>query len=73
MGEQAQLNQFVEKLPDRYYANVGERGTKLSGGQRQRIGIARALYSEAEVLILNEATSALDDKTEKVILNTLHH
>ncbi len=66
-----ELYDFVQKLPDRTYATVGERGVKLSGGQKQRIGIARALYVEPEVLVLDEATSALDSMTEKSIMDTI--
>jgi ATP-binding cassette, subfamily B, bacterial PglK len=67
----AQLDEFVDTLPGKYEHRVGERGVKLSGGQRQRIGIARALYTEASVLILDEATNALDGLTEQELMTTL--
>jgi ABC-type bacteriocin/lantibiotic exporter with double-glycine peptidase domain len=67
----AQLDEFVETLPDGYDTWVGEWGTRLSGGQRQRIGLARALYKSASVLILDEATSALDDATEASVVEAL--
>ena len=50
---------------------IGDRGKNLSGGQRQRIGIARALYKQASVLILDEATSSVDNKTESLIVESL--
>ena len=63
----SQLNDFICSLDKGIETVVGERGSQLSGGQIQRIGLARALYNEPEVLILDEATNALDIKTEKII------
>lgn len=67
----AQLGPFLRGLPDGFEHRVGERGTRLSGGQRQRIGIARALYARASVLILDEATNALDGLTEREMHATI--
>lgn len=62
---------MVQELPDGVYTNIGERGARLSGGQRQRIGIARAIYSGAEILFFDEATSALDTQTEEDITESI--
>jgi len=67
----AQLNEFVKEFPGGIYGKVGENGNKLSMGQRQRLGIARALYKDPKILILDEATSFLDDVTETKILKNL--
>jgi len=67
----AQLEEFIETLPDGLETRVGERGVRLSGGQRQRLGIARAVYKGAPVLILDEATSALDSETESAVMAAL--
>lgn len=67
----AQLEGFVNSLPNGLESVVGERGIRLSGGQRQRIGIARALYHDPAVLVLDEATSALDTSTENEVMRAV--
>ena len=69
--KQASLEELLKSLPNGIQTEVGERGIQLSGGQVQRIAIARALYTECEVLIFDEATSALDGITEKNILDSI--
>lgn len=67
----AQLEDFVHGLPQGLATHVGERGIRLSGGQRQRIGIARALYHDPAVLVLDEATSSLDTATERGVMQAV--
>ena len=69
--DMAQLADLVSSLPNGLDTVIGERGIRLSGGQRQRLGLARAIYKDAPVLVLDEATSAMDEVSEAAVLVAL--
>ncbi len=69
--KQAHLDEFIESLPRKFGTLVGERGLKLSGGEKQRVSIARTILKDPPILILDEATSSLDSKSEQYIQNAL--
>jgi ATP-binding cassette subfamily B protein len=70
-AKRAQISEFIETLPDKYDTMIGERGITLSGGQRQRVAIARALIANPRILILDDATSSVDARTEQEIKSAL--
>ena len=67
----ANLNKVINSWPDKYNTSIGEKGMQISGGERQRVGIARAMYRKSQILVLDEATNALDTKTELEIINSI--
>ena len=69
----ANAEQFVRALPEGIHTHIGERGNRLSGGQKQRLAIARAILKDAPILILDEATAALDNESERLVQDALSH
>jgi len=69
--KKAKLDKFIDSLPNGINTHIGERGIRISGGQRQRLALARAFYSDKEIIFLDESTSELDSDTEKDILSDL--
>ncbi len=67
------IDEYINSLSKKYYEKVGEKGIRLSGGQKQRIGIARALYRNSRIVILDEPSNALDSNTEKLVIEKLNN
>ena len=68
----SRLDSFVENLPEKIETVIGERGMRLSGGQRQRIALARAFYFQRQIIVMDEATSSLDNETEKEVIDSIN-
>ena len=71
-AKNSEILDFILSLPEKFEHIIGEKGSKISGGQIQRIGLARALYDDPELLILDEFTSSVDINTERKLMETLH-
>jgi len=71
VAQKARLDEYINTLSNGYDTEIGERGVRISGGQRQRIGIARALYTNPKILVMDEGTSSLDNETEKEIVSSI--
>ena len=70
--EKAKLNELVEQRENNSQMRIGEKGLKISGGQKQRVALARLFYFDSEVVILDEATTALDNKTEDLLMSDIY-